>query len=580
MKQSLKGLPSSGLILPNFLEWNPQLFREFKGKLKPRNIIITAAISVITQFLITVSFLGQLPEPITDPLNIGRQYSRYCATTVNYYDSNPICQTDLANNWLINWQLLWFDLFVALSFVGIFSLLVIGTYMLITDMVKEETRGTLNFIRLTPQSANSVLFGKILGVPLLLYLGVLLAFPLHLVAGLGAKISLSLILGFDAAIIASCAFFYGAAMVWSLLNSGLSGFKPWLAGGAIFVFLFAFGTRLLSGYSYVHNHTFDGFILFHPGVVLSYLAEATALPQKSISLLDSHELGKLLFYGQSLWTKASLGIGFVLLNFGLWTYWLWSVLKRRFHNPQSTLLSKTQSYWLTGWFVFMTLGFTLQVMDTDREYSISDLDSNFMMLQLLMVIFFLGLIAALSPHRQSLYDWARYRHQQQKDGHLLWKELIVGENSPATIAIAINLLIALTYITPSLLIFSDRSDSVATFWGLLIGANMILFYSAIAQLMLTMKHQKRAIWTTITVLAAIIVPLVCFAIGDIQPSYEPGLWLFSFMPLASVMHTPFSTVIMSILGQWLAIAATGFYLTKKLNKAGASETKMLFGESN
>ena len=574
MRQSLRVLQNSNSFLSNFLEWNPQLFRELKGKLKTRNVIIIAAISVITQLLIVFSFLGQLPEPITDPLNIGTEHSRYCVTALNYYENYLLCQTDLANNWIINWQLFWFDLFLTLSFVAIFALLVVGTYMLVDDLVKEENRGTLNFIRLTPQSASNVLMGKILGVPLLLYLAILLAFPLHLSAGLAARIPFSLILGFYAIIIASCAFFYCAAMLWSLLNSGLSGFKPWLASGAVFVFLFAFSIQLLNDYLNIYNCTFEGLILFHPGVVLSYLANATALPHKTVSYFDSKELGELLFYGRDLWTKASVGMGFVFLNYGLWTYWLWSALKRRFHNPQSTLLSKTQSYWVTGWFVAMTLGFTLQ--STSNRY----LEDNFMMLQFLMAIFFLGLIAALSPHRQTLHDWARYRHQKQHEASLLWKELVFGENSPSTVAIAINLLIALIYIIPSLLLFSDKDNSLAAFAGLLIGANLILFYAVLAQLMLTMKYQKRAIWTTGAILALVVIPIVCFGLGDIQPSYEPALWLFSFMPLAAIAHATLPTIIMSILGQWLMIAVAGFQITRKLNQAGASETKMLFFQSN
>jgi hypothetical protein len=75
---------------------------------------------------------------------------------------------------------------------------------------REERRGTLNFIRLSPQPAKTIFIGKIFGVPILLYLVCLLALPFHLGAGLLAGIPLSLILAFYGVLIASCAFFYHA----------------------------------------------------------------------------------------------------------------------------------------------------------------------------------------------------------------------------------------------------------------------------------------------------------------------------------------------------------------------------------
>ena len=125
---------------------------------------------------------------------------------------------------------------------------------------------------------------------------------------------------------------------------------------------------------------------------------------------------------------------------------------------------------------------------------------------------------------------------------------------------------------------------MTNFWGLLIGANLVLFYAAIAQLMLTIKYRKRAIWAAVTTLSFVIVPVVCFGFGDIQPRYNPVVWLFSFMPLAGTTQAtsvlPITTIMMSILGQWLTIAVTGFYLSRKLKQAGISESKMLFSQKS
>ncbi len=107
-------------------DWNPQLLRELKGRLKPRNLLLAGAISLLGQFLLLGGFL-------------------------------------------IDRQAWWLDFFIILSFIGIFALIVAGTYMLISDIATEQRRDTLNFIRLSPESTRGILVGKMLGVPILLY---------------------------------------------------------------------------------------------------------------------------------------------------------------------------------------------------------------------------------------------------------------------------------------------------------------------------------------------------------------------------------------------------------------------------
>lgn len=557
-------------MMHNFLEWNPQLFREIKGRLKTRNVVIVALLAIATQFFIGLIYFSQLPssEPKFD------QYSRYCFKVVDpYYRNHYGCETDLVGNWMINWQLLWLDIFITLSVVGIFGLLIVGTYLLIADVTQEESRGTLNFIRLTPQSATSILLGKLLGVPILLYLFVLVALPFNFIAGLGAKIPISLLLAFDGVIVASCAFFYSFALLFSLLNSKLPGFKPWVGSGVVLFFLFVTNTIIFNSYS-VSNTPGDWLTLFHPGIVLPYLVDATYLPSQDVYSLDIENIAELLFYGQTFWHKASSGIGLVLLNYCLWTYWLWQGLKRRFHNPVSTLLSKSQSYWFTGCFTAVALGFTLQ---TTEEYRLFE---NFSMLQCFLVVMFLGLIAVLSPHRQTLQDWARYRHQLKKEGKFLWQELIFGEKSPSTVAIAINLLIAMIYIIPSLFLFPFENKTLPAFWGLILTTNMILFYTAIAQWLLTIKTPRRAIWAAVSIFTLIVLPPFILGITRLDPHSSPAIWLFTFIPTVATKYTTMSTVIVAILGQWLAIALVSLQMTRQLRQAGASETKILLSQVN
>ncbi|BAZ43900.1 hypothetical protein NIES4102_09030 [Chondrocystis sp. NIES-4102] len=567
MKQNTPMFHYSNSLWSKFLDWNPQLFREIKGRFKTRNIVVSAVVAVACQFLVVISLLGELPKPEIVGEPYYEQQGRYGMG--NGYENSLTYTKDLLGNWVINWQLFWLDLFIILSIISIASLLVIGTYMLITDIVQEESQGTLNFIRLTPQSAGDILIGKILGVPILLYWGILLFFPLHLFAGLGAHIPLALIFVFDAVIAASCAFFYNLALLWSLINFPVSGFKPWLATGAL-AFLLFFSTVIL-----YHSHppftysVADCLWIFNPSLVLSYLIDATYLPTHKTAFLSLENLSQLSFYGQALWTKPSLGISLVLFNFSLWTYWCWSILKRRFYNPENTLISKVQSYWVTGWMVAIALGFTLQSSD---QYYLTD---SYIFLQLTLCALGLGLIAALSPHRQTLYDWARYRHQKSKNGQILWKELIFAENSPSSIAIAINLIGVIAFITPSIfLMLQDNPQS--TFLSFILTASSLILYALIAQLILTLKTRKRAAWSVITIISLMLVPPFSLAIIGIVPETLPLPWLFTIIPSAGIQYVGVSTIIMTVLGQWLAIALLGFRMTRKLRQAGASETKILF----
>jgi hypothetical protein len=120
-------------------DWNPQVFRELKGRLKPRNVLITVAISLVGQLLLLMSFASQLP--VNDKIggDISTKYNRYCTGPSQEY-SSPTCLSDGLGGFKINWQLWWQDVFIWLSMIGIFALLVVGVYMLLSDLSKEESR--------------------------------------------------------------------------------------------------------------------------------------------------------------------------------------------------------------------------------------------------------------------------------------------------------------------------------------------------------------------------------------------------------------------------------------------------------
>ena len=579
MKQNLKLFRFKNSPWSNFLDSNPQFFREIKGRLKTRNVVIAAALSITTQFLAVIFLLGKLPN-LEQKF---RQCGRYGTTLIYGEFDNGLCylKNDLGG-WLINWQLWWLDLFIILSFISIAALLVFGTYLLITDLVKEEKRGTLNFIRLTPQSASSVLSGKLLGVPILLYMAIAFLFPLHLVAGLQSHMPLNLILAFDTAVVASCTFFYLLAMLWSLIDLSTDfSFKSWLFSGVLgFIFLFS-SVVILEG-----NLQLDSFfawtLIFHPGTVIAYLIDATYLPFGTTYYLSIEDLTTLSFYGQAFWTNATTGISLILVNLGIWTYWVWSVLKRRFHNPERTIISKLHSYYLTLWFVVIALGFTLQqdFQHDNAFYNLADkfspfqhhINSNFVSLQLGLSIFGLGLILALTPKRQTLYNWARYRHQASNNS--LGKELILGENSPSTLAIGINFAIAIAFITPSMMLILAPSQRYL-FWGFLLSATSVMLCAVVVQLIQTNKNRRHVIWSIVTVASMMIIPPLCLGIAGITSEVIPNLWLFGIFPTDAVQFASTGAIAFTLLGQWLAIVVIGLQITRKLKQAGASETKIL-----
>ncbi|MFW6358423.1 MAG: hypothetical protein ACOC0N_04305, partial [Chroococcales cyanobacterium] len=349
-------------LLDKLGEWNPQLFREIKGRFNPRNVAIAAGISGIAQLLVYLFYTADLPSsPDYEGTN------RYCMGTppINWghydpaYAPNNYCLKDSLGHWIINWQLWRLDVFIALSFIAIFALLGVGTYMLISDWSREEQRQTLNFLRLTPQPAKTILIGKMLGVPSLLYLIAFLALPFHFVMGLEAGIPLTLILGFYGVLAASCIFFYSVALLYGSISTWLGGFQSWLGSGVLLFFMFMFTIGLLED-QLPFDNPFDWLTLFFPSTVLPYLVKATNLPAEMIGYMGGGSLSELEWYNIPVGYNAWMGIGFVLANFALWNYWITQGLKHRFHNPNDPLLSKGQSYWLSSSFAMIALGFAVQ----------------------------------------------------------------------------------------------------------------------------------------------------------------------------------------------------------------------------
>ncbi|MBW4554214.1 MAG: ABC transporter permease [Aphanocapsa sp. GSE-SYN-MK-11-07L] len=264
-------------------DWNPQLLRELRGRLKPRSVIAAIALSAIGQLLLFL-IIDKLPNQ---------------------------------SKWLNIWRSFTYGL--------PFLLLILGSYLIVSDLTHEENRGTLNFIRLSPRPAWQILLGKILGVPTLLYLAIVLAIPLHLIAAVAAGLPSELTLSFYLLLLASCILCYSAAMLYSLIAVPKPGAASW---------------QFTAGISFVA-------IAFSLGFVIAFYFWSFTVAWRSLdnfpeifgySLADQ----RFWFYldiSQNFW----LAHAFTLINLAIGTALIWRVLLRYFRQPRSSVLSKKQA---------------------------------------------------------------------------------------------------------------------------------------------------------------------------------------------------------------------------------------------
>lgn len=521
-------------MIPNLLlaltDWNPQLFREVKGRLKPKNIGMAIAGSVAAQSMMLLFMWMALPTSVKNV------YSRYCLRG-NYYERQ--CILDPAGNLLINWQLWWFDVFAILSWVLPFLLLVGGVYQLIADLAKEERRGTLNFLRLSPQTSQSILIGKLLGVPLVLWLAAIVAVPLHLWSASVAGVTMPAVLSIYLVTLMACGFFYTVSVLYALLGKA----QAWFGAGIVW---FSYSVMLV---------VWQGTGAYSAGRL--YLG-----PEKWYVLPINQSL---------LWSVLFAGMIFVL-----GTLVFWRAINRRFRNPSSTLASKRQSYFMTLGFEIFLLGFVVRDVDGEFFRPIPDLIA----LTVMNTVWFLALMAALTPQRQTLLDWARYRQNQDfqhqsRQRSLKW-DLIRGEKSPALVAIALNLLISIAILTPWIMSWGDTKLQASAFLGLLFSSLFLLICAALIQSIMMMKSQKRTVLLAIVLgLPGVILPILLLVLRAESNSSQAFLWFFSAFALPGLESASIGTIAFGLLAHFATLAILVTHVTHQLRQAGKSELKAL-----
>ncbi|WP_026734415.1 ABC transporter permease [Fischerella sp. PCC 9605] len=569
-------------MILNFLDrlgdWNPQLLRELRGRLQIRNILLAITVSLLGQFLLFISFQAQLPTYVNTNDVITNHPNKYCTGNLLY--GLPQCVQDEFGNAIINSQLWWLDLFTWLSIISCFTFLVIGTYLIISDLATEESRDTLNFIRLSPQPPQSILMGKMLGVPILPYLAVAVAIPLHVFSGLRANIPFGMILSFDAVVLTACLFYYSAALLFGLVGTWLGGFQAWLGSGIVLSFLLFTMNALADVQT---NFSLILLRFFNPFYFIPNLSDSSAY--RTISLwADFHWFALPL--GASWITIIGLG----LVNYAALTRFIWLSLQRCFRNPNATMLSKQQSYLLTSYFSVLALGCAnwQSIVWGKFPDSTTMMKDNIACLLFLHLWLFLYLIAAISPHRQTLQDWARYRHISSHKS--LWnrytiKDLIWGEKSPGLVAIALNAIIAISSLGLLILLADGNvQDKINAVYALALAGSLAMLYAALTQLLLFMKTKHRVFWAAGSLGAAITLPIFILLILFNYPGNNTFVWLFSIAAPLIALYTPTGeplspiTVLFVILVQVSILALLVLQLRRKLQKSGESATKALFSQ--
>ncbi|MDJ0675833.1 MAG: hypothetical protein QNJ36_10705 [Calothrix sp. MO_167.B42] len=539
-------------------DYNPQLLRELKGRIKPRNIILTIAISLISQFILLMGFLAYLPNPPEPGENIFNVSNRYCTGKLEY--GRPQCLLDNYNNFIINWESWSLDLFTWVSIVFIFSLLVMGTYLLINDLASEERRDTLNFLRLTPQTHQAIFTGKMMGVPILLYFAVALAIPLHLWSGFAANIPFPLILSFYGVLLAACICYYSAALLFALISSWLGGFQSWLASGAVLGFL----ASCMNGLTHFNSaFVYLSFVrFFNPYFFIPYLRQS--------SKYNNWEIWQNFHWFSIKLGSQNLVLAiFAIFNFAVLNYFIWHGLQRCFRDPNNTMLAKRKSYVFMAYFAIVTAG---------CAYGYNEIAENIVCLLFLNFCAFLYLIAAITPHRQSLIDWARYRHMNFKNGHSR-KDLISKDKSPAIVALAINAIIAITCISSAVISSGANLTNKAN--GLIalgLALSLAILYVVIVQISLFMKTKHRVIASIFILGAVMILPFIVVAVLFSNHNNDTFLWLFSALAPIFLLSNYTKITIEGFLAIVCHLAIAGFLMNQfmqRLRIAGESQTKAM-----
>jgi hypothetical protein len=543
---------------------NPQLFRELKERLTLRNIGIASAIPLLIQSLIFLYFNTQLPPAPSYDLTYARAYgvpkklvdhfNQYCVG--NFMAGGSItptsgrsdsCTVDFAGNFIINWAEWWSGICFNSGWI-IFAVLILGSvYMLVADLINEEKRGTMSFIRLSPRSPQQIFIGKILGVPVLVYLAVAWMIPLHLLAGINAGASLGMIASWYIAIGSSWFLLSSAAILYVLLG----GVQAILTTIAVATPIGLFFQGSYERFNFKPGFNFD----------------------KG-------------WFGLPLLNNSALTYIFESIVFVVISYLVWQSLERRYLNPNTTAISKSQSYLMNIALQIFILGFAVPFQSSSSS------NEAFSCAGFVAVDFTLLLLSTLLllPSKQVLQDWSRYRRERKNvQQRKFWQrelvqDLLFNDKSPVLLSIAINVGMVLIIWIPISLFFTVKFgvDGWRFLASVCLGASLVLIYAAIAHLVLFINVKKHNLWTMGIIAVVMTLPIgVALIISSGRSPTGLAAFIFLFSPFApaGVFGLSGEIIFAAFTAQLAMLAILTRQLQRKLQISGQSHSKELLARS-
>ncbi|WP_299490850.1 hypothetical protein [Acaryochloris sp. IP29b_bin.137] len=459
--------------------WNPQLLREFRGRLKPRSITATIVISLVGQTLLGLSFSQQTYNPVIER---------------------------------------WAGLAETMTWILPYALFTAGSYYLVSDLNQEEKRGTLNFIRLSPRPSRGILLGKMLGVPILPYMAIGLAIPLHVIAGLNSEMPFLFLISYYLMLIAGCFALFSLAILYGLLSSSRT-----LAVGQQSVVAVAFAGLTLFFLSPLY-FAWNFAVTWNPLGFEAWSAQWKDYPY-------TYANNPIQWFGQTINQSAGFSHGFTLLALAIATGLIWLMLARLFRNPNTTVMSKWQSYAIVAFLEALVIGFFVVTSDNVGVADFSEAAGTW-----LLYAFNFGMtlviMLALCPQRASLLDWLRF--QQNPQGIL--RDLVWADKSPAIVAIAINLLIINALYVPWLFLvgIGKENPTIAAIVVLSL-TGVLLIYTTVVQQIFALKIRNPYTWTMGGLGIWMLVPPIMLAILQILPDEMPAsmmIWTFLGYPFS------------------------------------------------
>jgi hypothetical protein len=576
---------------------NPQLLRELRGRLNPRSVLATVGVSIAGQIIYGLTRLNTLPSIANTYSSVSGLvgadpkssiFHVYC-TGLGANSSESLCLPAVSSAfspWHVNWPLWWSDNLTGLHLGALSIAIVIGCYLLITDWSTEADRGTLNSLRLSPQSAATILLGKLLGVPSLVYLFLLSCLPIGLVAMLQTGRSVSHLAGTLAIDGAQLTFWFTTSLFFASMTGKGRGLKGILGAiGALSLTLFSLQTA-----SNWNGETTRGlgalFGLLSPmfGLV-RYVVPAGDWTVRSLAgLREFGGVDDLRIPGSTI----GLTIGGIFLLLA-WSYTAWIALVRRFDRPTTTLWSKGQSYGITIGLTAIVLGCCTQNFPGELgalgsiyhskqpellgRNAVQLLENRLLPLFLLLLSLGLSLVQPRSVLLDGLRRPVGIVPRKTTRLALIW-----GEGSPPWVALGIQVAIALSGIVIFALlqlrslpiggVWRTLAETQAL-WGLVLLANLLLLLIGLVQLIQLNRRRWALLWSGLVIAIGLFVLPIALSMMGARSSHP--LWLLSFYPFASLSDLDTGAILALVLAEWLGLVVIYNRFNQSLRYLAKSE---------